>query len=81
MRTTELVGVVRVMSTDTLERVAAALGVEPDRFEVLQACLESRAARAKMVAVLYQKVDTPRSSPSLPTQPLAPLKPRRIAFA
>lgn len=80
MRATEVIGVVRVMSNDTLERVAALLGVEADRFEVLHACFASRTARKKLAAFLFDNVTgTPRSD-TKPAAPVAPMKPRRLGF-
>lgn len=77
-----VIDVVRLMAPDVLHVVAAALGVDADKMEVVHECARSKAARRKLVdCVLDLGSATPRARvhKSAPTTCPAPRRPSAVA--
>lgn len=84
MKSSEIVGAVRLLKPEDVRALGADLGLEPaDRLELLYQCLTSKTARKRLRHMLYGKEQRtpPRGAPAPlvqqpPPPPRAPVEPR-----
>lgn len=74
----ELFDVIRLLSAEDVEVLAARFDTAPTRFDIVFACLTDEACRRALCEYLYAECTTPAHKPrDAPTVPPAPIIPHK----
>ena len=73
----ELFDVIRLLSAEDVEVLAARFDTAPTRFDIVFACLTDEACRLALCEYLYAECTTPEHTHRAPTVPPAPMIPHK----